>query len=169
MCVCKECCVGVEGDTGKCKGRDTHVCVCVEGEMGLCVDGAVVCGEWDGCVCVCRERSVMSLCVCSCLWRDWCVCVEGETRELFLCGETEVGLWREEQGCGCCVCREMGFGCVHLRVQKYLVHSSFCDLPLLCSVLLNVLTSLLINAKLIFLFHLIIVFSLVASLFYASK
>ena len=40
MCVCKECCVGVEGDTGKCKGRDTHVCVCVEGEMGLCVDGA---------------------------------------------------------------------------------------------------------------------------------
>lgn len=98
-----------------------------------------------------------------------CVCVEGETGEFFLCGETEVGLWKEEQGCGFCVCREMEFGCVHLMVQKYLVHSSFCDLPLLSSVLLNVLTSLLINAELIFLFHLITVFLLVASLFYASK
>ena len=37
MCVCKGCCVRVEGETGKCKGRDVCVCVCVQGETVLCV------------------------------------------------------------------------------------------------------------------------------------
>ena len=60
VCVCAKSVVWVWRERpGSIKG-ETHVCICVEGETvvcgAVCREGAVVCGEQDGCVFVCVWR-----------------------------------------------------------------------------------------------------------------
>ena len=89
----------------------------VYGETGIFVWGCVErlgfgCRGIDR-VCVGRDRGVcVEMQVCLCVWRDSGGGVEGGR------------VWT-------CFCvYKVGFGCVCLRVHRYLVHSSYCNLPL---------------------------------------
>jgi len=91
--------------------------VYVYGETGIFVWGCVEklgfgCRGIDR-VCVGRDRCVCGeMQVCLCVWRDSGGGVEGGM------------VWT------CFRVYKVGFACVCLRVHRYLVHSSYCNLPL---------------------------------------